>query len=273
MGEQRDDGIGWCHYTFNAWEGCHKISPACTHCYAAELNGWLRGGENWGFKNPRRFFGEAHWRKPLAWHAVARKAEERRRVFCGSIMDIGERHPVPGFARSQDEARDRLWSLIAQTGEWLDWLLLTKRIEDLATMLPWVGAEGHSEPWESAWIGVTAENDEYAQKRIDRLRRVPAVRRFVSYEPALGPIDWSRHLHGEGRPDLVIFGDESGKRRRPAELAWARETRDACAAAGVAFYFKQWHGDGVDGERDKKRKVRLPILDGRRHDAMPESVQ
>lgn len=272
MGEQHDDGIGWCHFTFNAWEGCHKISPACTHCYAASLNEWLRKGENWGLRSPRRFFGEAHWRKPLMWNRAAREAVERRRVFCGSIMDIGERHPDATMAVAQDEARAQLWGLIART-EWLDWLLLTKRIDDLATMLPWVVTDGNSEPWDNVWVGVTAEDDEYARQRIDRLRRVPAVRRFVSYEPALGPIDWSRHLYGEGRPDLVIFGDESGRRRRPVALDLARQTRDACAASGVAFYFKQWHGDGVDGERDKKGKIHLPILDGQRHDAMPESIQ
>lgn len=272
MGEQHDDGIGWCHFTFNAWEGCEKISPACKHCYAAALNQWLRGGENWGPNSTRRFFKETHWRKPLTWNAAARDAGEHRRVFCGSIMDIGELHPDAAIRAAQNEARAQLWTLIARTG-WLDWLLLTKRIDTLAEMLPWVGTEGHSEPWSNVWVGVTAEDDEYAARRIGKLRSVPATRRFVSYEPALGPIDWARHLNGEDRPDLVIFGDESGRQRRPAQLRWARETRDACTAAGVAFYFKQWHGDGVEGERDKKHKIHLPILDGQRHDAIPETIR
>jgi len=258
--------IGWCHHTFNTWEGCEKISPACKLCYAAALNQWLRGGENWGPGSPRRFFGDAHWKKPLAWNRKAEQAGERRRVFCGSVMDIGELHPDAHTHILQNDARARLWPIINET-TWLDWLLLTKRIDTLAEMLPWFPG---GKPWLNVWVGVTAEDDEYARERITRLRAVPAARSFVSYEPALGPIDWAPHLTGEGRPDLVIFGDESGRERRPAELAWARETRDACAAAGVAFYFKQWHGDGVDGPRDKKGKRHLPILDGRIHDSMPE---
>jgi protein gp37 len=264
--------IGWCHHTFNAWEGCVKISPACKFCYAASLNQWLRGGQNWGPGSPRRFFGADHWKKPLAWNRKAQAAGERRRVFCSSIADIFELLGDENRDAELEMARDQLWNLILST-PWLDWLLLTKRIENAERMLPWGRYGAFATPFRNVWIGVTAEDDEYARRRIPVLRSIDAVRRFVSYEPALSPIDWTPHLAGDRHPDLVIFGDESGRERRPATLKWARDTRDACAAAGVAFYFKQWHGAGVEGERDKKGKYHLPILDGQRHAAMPGADQ
>lgn len=124
--------------------------------------------------------------------------------------------------------------------------------------------------------GVTAENDDYASVRVPELLRYRDhfAKLFVSYEPALGPIDWQLIFSRNDRPDWVIFGDESGRNRRPALLEWARTTRDACEAAGVAFHFKQWCGadvDGLDGERvGKARKIHLPILDGSQHAAFPE---
>jgi protein gp37 len=263
MGERTE--ISWCDHTFNTHEGCEKVSPGCTNCYAASLNEWLRGGENWGPKSPRRFFGDAHWAKPLRWNRSAQEAGIRRRVFCASVGDVFEDRP------DLDGVRERLWNLIDVTPA-LDWLLLTKRPENVATMIPWLDDD---EPMPNAWLGVTAENDEYATKRIPILlkHRDHFAKLFVSYEPALGPINWARHFAGRCRPDWVIFGDESGRKRRPAELEWARSTRDACAKADIAFHFKQWCGDAVDGiagDRDGKRKIHLPMLDGVQHAAFPE---
>jgi protein gp37 len=263
MGERT--AISWCDHTFNAWEGCEKISPGCKFCYAAELNKWLRKGENWGPDTPRRFFGDAHWSKPLAWDRAARSAGVRRRVFCSSVADVFEDRT------DLDEHRERLWKLITETPH-LDWLLLTKRPQNVADMLPVLWIERRVE---NAWLGVTAEDQEHADDRIPQLRmyRDHFAKLFVSYEPALGPISWPSHLVGDDRPDWVIFGDESGRKRRPAEIAWARDTRDSCAAAGVAFHFKQWCGadaDGLGGERDGKRKIHLPVLDGSQHAAFPE---
>ena len=263
MGERT--AISWCDHTFNAWEGCEKISPGCKFCYAAELNKWLRKGENWGPATPRRLFGDAHWAKPLAWDRAARATGVRRRVFCSSVADVFEDRP------DLVEHRDRLWALIKVTMN-LDWLLLTKRPENVEHLMPeisWLAING--------WLGVTAEDDEHARSRIPLLRCLSDrfAKTFVSYEPALGRIDWRPHLDGHNRPDWVIFGDESGRRRRDAELDWARETRDACATAGVAFHFKQWCGDdvpGLEGERTKARKIHLPILDGVQHAAFPKGA-
>lgn len=262
MGERTD--ISWCDHTFNAWEGCEKISPGCKNCYAAAMNNWLRAGVNWGPGSERRFFGAEHWAKPLKWNADAVRAGVRRRVFCSSLADVFEDRPELGHTRVE------LWDLILKTPQ-LDWLLLTKRPENFERLLVWGRYGAFATPFRNVWLGVTAEDQEHADRRIPILRATPAAMRFVSYEPALGPIDWTTHLAGDGRPDWVIFGDESGRKRREAMITWARVTRDACAIAGVAFHFKQWCGAehaGLSGKREKKR-VHLPILDGVRHAGFP----
>ena len=75
-------------------------------------------------------------------------------------------------------------------------------------------------------------------RRVVDLRAVPAAVRFVSAEPLLGPLP-SLNLDGV---DWVIAGGESGYRARPVDATWVRDLRDACASAGVAFFFKQWGG-------------------------------
>jgi len=266
--------ISWTHHTFNPWWGCWKISPECENCYAEAWDHRL-GGEHWGRTAPRRFFGAAHWKEPRRWNKDAELAGERRRVFCESMGDLFERHPVPETAALMDEARARLWRLINDT-PWLDWLLLTKRPENFATMLPWA-LDGR--PWPNVWAGVTA-GVRSSLPRVEILRRTPAVAHFVSGEPLLEHItreDWDRALDPVAVGalydiDLLIIGDESGSRRRPAQLDWVRDARDAAERNGVAFHFKQWCGvdePGIEGER-VKGKYHLPVLDRRKHDDMPE---
>jgi hypothetical protein len=135
-------------------------------------------------------------------------------------------------------------------------------------------------PLPNVWLGVSVEDQEYAARRIPHLLSTPAAVRFVSYEPALGPVDFRRlkcsdpggdyffdslappaPLFHHQPLDWVIMGGESGPGARPMDPAWVRSTRDQCAGAGVPFFFKQWGG------LLKKRSGRE--LDGRTHDAMP----
>src|SRR5437764_7892645 len=125
----KNSHIEWTHHTFNPWWGCAKVSPACKHCYA-ELWAKRMGQRIWGGDAPRRFFGDAHWNEPLEWNDEAQDANERMRVFCASMADVFER-------RSElDQWRERLWLLIECT-PWLDWLLLTKRPQNISAMVPW----------------------------------------------------------------------------------------------------------------------------------------
>ena len=300
MGE--NTAISWANgrqgragYTFNAWSGCWKISPGCKNCYAAARDDRYNGGKHWSRTGPREMRAEAYWRQPAKWNREAEAAGERRGVFCASLSDVGELRP------DLVAPRDRLFQTIRDT-PYLDWLLLTKRIEDLATVLPWapqvtnpdsvaaLGAEPRlsdwGKPWPNVWGGVTTEDQEHAAWRLAVLRRIPFAVRFASYEPALGPIDYTRLIDpvtgkpfnalraedGAAKLDRIIFGDESGPRRRDAEVQWARDARDQADAHGVAWHFKQWCGDddpAIGGVR-VRGKIHLPILDGEQRGGFPD---
>jgi protein gp37 len=227
----KNSSIEWTHHTFNPWWGCEKVSPACRNCYAESVARRFGHGV-WGAKAPRRFFGENHWREPLRWNAVAEIERERKRVFCASMADVFE-------ARVElNPARARLWELVGLT-PWLDWLLLTKRPEAVTSLIRW----GRSWP-ENVWIGTTVENQEWADRRLPHLARIPAARRFLSCEPLLGSVDlspWLAPANPSRYPvDWVIAGGESGPSARPMLPAWPAELRDACRTANVPFFFKQW---------------------------------
>lgn len=181
----KDTAISWTDHTFNPWWGCAKVSPACQHCYAETFS--KRVGQSvWGVDAPRRFFGATHWAEPLKWNAAAAHAGIRQRVFCASMADVFEDRA------DVREARADLFALIEKT-EHLDWLLLTKRPENIRALWPRGFYEPGRDWWPNLWLGVTAETQEYFDRRVPLLMNVPAVVRFVSYEPALGPLtvrDW-----------------------------------------------------------------------------------
>lgn len=240
--------IEWCHHTMNPWWGCEKVSQACKSCYA---EAWAKrtGHDVWGHDAPRRFFGENHWREPHKWNTEAVELGESRRVFCASMADVFERRD------DLKPWREKLWTLIDETPA-LDWMLLTKRPENVRDMVPrsWM----MTALWpHNVWLGCTF--DDKGPDRLDVLCALPAVIRFVSVEPLLREeslIPWLGHL------DLVIVGAESGARARPMRDEWVRKLRDECRESGVAFFLKQ----KLD---ERGRKISLPLLDGVRHAEMP----
>ena len=172
----KNSRIEWTTHTFNPWWGCVKVSPACKHCYAES---WAKrvGQPVWGIRADRRFFGEAHWNEPLRWDREAAQSGERARVFCASMADVFEDRG------DLDPWRDRLWALIEATPN-LDWLLLTKRPQHIASMAPW------DDRWPAnVWLGTTVEDQDCADERLPLLAAVPAAVRFISAEPLLGPVD------------------------------------------------------------------------------------
>ena len=219
----KDSRIEWTHHTFNPWWGCVKVSPACAHCYA-ETWAHRLGAQLWGRDAPRRFFNDDHWKHPVRWNAEAERNSLRRRVFCASMADVFE-------ARAELKPwRARLWPLIEQT-PWLDWLLLTKRPQNVQRMVPW----GDTWPG-NVWLGTTAEDQRRADLRVPHLLESPARIRFISAEPLLGPLSITRWRG----LDWVIAGGESGHHARPTDPGWIRSLRDECRDSGVAFHFKQW---------------------------------
>ena len=217
--------ISWTDHTFNPWWGCVKVSPACTHCYAEKF-AKRTGHSVWGVESERRTFGEKHWRQPLKWNAEAAKTGLRRRVFCASMADVFEDHPTAAAERT------KLWRLIGATPN-LDWLLLSKRPENMMKMLP-----GGRSP-ENVWLGTTVESQQYAQERLPHLLAVPAKVHFVSAEPLLESIDLTPWL---ATLDWLIVGGESGAGFRPFDPDWARSLKAQCRANGTAFFMKQMNG-------------------------------
>jgi protein gp37 len=219
---------------------CVKISPGCQHCYAERLN--VR------FGGPRYVVGADE----LQLHPIAMQDPLRwrkpRRIFVASMTDLFEER-VPDVWIQQvwnvmlDAPRHTYQVLTKRARRMSEWV----RINTMAAAMP----EAHRH----IWLGVSVENQAYAEERIGWLLETPAAVRFLSVEPLLGPIDLSKFL-ATGKISWVIVGGESGgpDHRRlvsregagwyptaPA-LAWVRSLRDQCVAAGVPFHFKQWGG-------------------------------
>jgi len=219
--------ISWTDHTFNPWWGCVKVSPACTHCYA-ESTSKRYGQSVWGASAPRRFFSDKHWKEPVGWDDAARRTGKRARVFCASMADWAEDR------RDLDPWRKRLWELMRAT-PFLDWLMLTKRHDKILDMTP----DDFKAAWpEHAWAGVTVENQEWAEKRIPWLMKVPARVRWLSVEPMLGAMDLTPWL-GPDKVNWVIVGGESGHGARDMQNSWVMDVLAQCRKAGVAFHFKQ----------------------------------
>jgi protein gp37 len=220
----------------------------------------------WGPTGTRVVASESMWRQPVKWDRDARQAGDRRRVFCASLADVFEdwRGPmvnsrgrflhtyggtwpwalastvqsVQGDFRplTMDDLRRRLACLIWETQN-LDWLLLTKRIENAQQMIYEMWFPDAAWP-KNYWLGTTVENRKQGLPRIDILRATSAPVKFLSGEPLLediGKID----LTGI---DLVIIGGESsqgGQKARPFDIAWARSLIAQCRAAGIKPFMKQ----------------------------------
>jgi protein gp37 len=219
--------IEWCDHTFNPWIGCQKVSPGCDHCYAEAMMDKRYGRVQWGPHGERVRTSQDNWRKPLRW---AKKANGHRpRVFCASLADWLDNR-VPRQWRSD------LGRLIEATPE-LDWLLLTKRPENYAKLAPWPLDEIPP----NVWLGVTCEDQPYYERRWAILSRprIKASVKFVSYEPALGPLNNLQLQSGGSIPDWIICGGESGPGARRMKPGWVRALRDECADLDIAFFMKQ----------------------------------
>lgn len=245
--------------TWNPVTGCTKISAGCDHCYAETFAERWRGTPGHPFENgfdltlrPGRLEQPLKWRKP-------------KRIFVNSMSDLFH-EGVPEDFIAQVFA---VMSLATQH----DFQLLTKRhgrMRSLLTSDEFVALVNHHRearnpdrgdffwPLPNLWMGVSAEDQKWADIRIAALVKTPAAVRFVSAEPLLGPITLHHgHTHCPTHdfsggfctgtcpdritPDWVISGGESGPGARPAHPDWFRQLRDDCTTAGIAYFHKQ-HG-------------------------------
>ena len=223
--------IAWTNHTWNLAWGCTKIDPGCANCYADTLSKRY-GHDVWGPSKPRRTFGAKHWNEPLLWNRWAKEGKTTSvagagrppLVFSSSMCDVFEDHTT--IARE----RAKLWPLIRATPH-LHWQLLTKRADRIKECLPADWGTGYP----NVWLGVSISEPKGVW-RADYLRQIPAKVHFISYEPALASIHQDLDLSGI---EWVIFGGESGPGYRKMDVQWARDMRDACERAGVAYFFKQ----------------------------------
>lgn len=252
----KNSHINWTDHTANFWWGCVKVSEGCMNCYAESLS--KRYGKRiWGpAVTTERERKIAVWRDIAKWEREARAEGVRRRVFVSSMSDFLESHPM--LAEMREDAMNILEHL-----EWLDVLILTKRPENAPMLARWY------DNWPPhIWFGVSVENQARANERIPELLKVPVPIKFLSIEPQLGLIDlgraypcgyycdeavghvdhpfWSYGINAEIK--WVIVGGESGSACRPFLWDWARDLRDQCRAANVAFWMKQ--GGGYPDKRD-----------------------
>jgi protein gp37 len=217
--------IEWTDHTFNPWIGCQHVSPGCDHCYAEAMMDHRYGKVEWGPHGERKRTSEANWKNPIKWNAEARAFRReygrRMRVFCASLADVFDNRVPPN-----------LFALIRQCHR-LDWLMLTKRPQNILKMLPADWGDGYR----NVWLGVTAESQPYFDQRWKHLQNIPALIKFISYEPALWPLRLPKH---GPLPDWLISGGESGGGARPLDPQWVRDVIADCRRKGVTPFHKQW---------------------------------
>ena len=218
--------IEWTEATWNPTTGCDRLSPGCDHCYALTLSKRLKamGSPKYQLDGNRKTSGPGF---KLTLHPtsldVPRRWSAPRLIFVNSMSDLfHDAVPIEFIARVFDVMRETPQHT---------YQVLTKRAQRLSRV------SGELDWPSNLWMGVSVESRRYTF-RLDYLRNVPAVVRFLSAEPLLGPI---------GEVDLegiqwVIAGGESGAHARPVEYEWVAGLRDSCRSAGVAFFFKQWGG-------------------------------
>ncbi len=255
--------IQWAEETWNPVVGCSKVSPGCNNCYAERMAKRLcaMGQENYfPVVNPGGWTGKTHLvesalSKPLHW-------KKPRTIFVCSMGDLF--HESISF----NDILEVMY--IIHRCPQHTFLFLTKRPQRMheffTDWIPnpfWI----HIDNMQNVWLGVTAENQEQADKRIPILLQIPAAKRFVSIEPMLGPIDlkteWIEDelqaFGGNGANYFnslgwVICGAESGPNRRDMSLCWVDSLKDQCVNAGVSFFFKQMY--------QGNKKIKMPELDG-----------
>ncbi|HVZ01828.1 MAG TPA: phage Gp37/Gp68 family protein [Dongiaceae bacterium] len=279
--------IQWTNDTWNPIAGCSIASPGCSHCYAVRDAHRMSGNPNPSIagkfagltataKGTPVWTGELRlWQpallKPFRWR-------KRRMAFANSLSDIGHEN-LP------DGDREAVWAVMAlnplhtfqtltkraaRMKAWLSDPATPGRIEEIMRQYK-PGAFLPDWPLRNVWVGVSVEDQKWADERIPLLLETPAAVRFISAEPLLGAVSLRQSIGLAGANagnlkaaglDWCIVGGESGPRSRPMHPDWARSLRDECRSGGTAFFFKQ-HGAWGDPISGLKRKTIGLMLDGR----------
>ena len=232
--------------------------------------------------------------KPLGWRKPARAIvgdifnESVADAAILEIFDIIRRCSYDGGSNCGKLGGgygEHTFQILTKRVERMRWFMRRLRYEDKCEKLAVHLSDDDAAPYipKNVWLGVTVHDQASADEFVPLLLETPAAKRFVSYEPALGPVDWAyiKHdaiegaridclsgfeyspplrdkmfsdepfcvsmsprnwtgKHGAARVHQIIFGGDIGPNARPPHPDWARNTQRQCAAAGTAFYFKQW---------------------------------
>jgi protein gp37 len=221
---------------------------------------------------------ESKLEEPLRWRTP-------KRIFVDSMSDLWhEKLPVAHIASVYAVMRLAHWhtyqvltkrpEVRLRAFKSTEFWALVERSEEKFADLRNISARPEAQiqtPW--IWEAVSVEDQKTADERIPLLLQTPAALRFVSYEPALGPVDFHLETYPEGAYlDWVIVGGESGPGARPMHPDWVRSVRDQCKAAGVPFFFKQWGAyRPADAERSTVTTKDGEVLDSVKF-AMPSHV-
>ncbi|MCG2641380.1 DUF5131 family protein [Bradyrhizobium sp. GCM10023182] len=245
-----DTSIEWTDATWNPVAGCNVLSPGCTNCYAMRMAARLEAMDVEKYRGLTRRSGKRTiWtgklfldRKTLELPKTWRKA---RQIFVNSMSDLFHDDVPPEFVAE-------VWSTMAATPQHT-YQILTKRPDRMADVTAALSV------LPNVWLGTSVENADYLG-RIDDLRRVRSVVRFISFEPLLNSVAGAdlSEIH------WAIVGGESGPRSRPMDAQWVDEVEAMCRRYGTAFFFKQWGG--------KNKKATGRLLRGRTYDEMPLGV-
>jgi len=287
--------IEWCDATWNPVRGCVKVSPGCANCYAATFAERFRGVPGHAYEQgfdlrvvPEKLTAPLSWKKP-------------RRIFVNSMSDLfqdgvpddyidqvfavmalARQHTFQVLTKRADRMRAYVAAMTSDSQAYRDrwdvaraWLRATllARGERASMGRPeYVGVIMAHQSWPlpNVWLGVSVENQHFADERIPLLLQTPAACRFVSCEPLLETINIEEALFGypeqvrarervtrdmatdagepgmEGMPigddewqpsapplDWVIVGGESGAGARPFQVEWARSILASSSSAST----------------------------------------
>lgn len=251
--------IEWTDETWNPVTGCTKVSAGCKNCYAERLWPKVAGAEAKRTGQPPHKFTDVRCHPerldaPLHWRKL-------RRVFVNSMSDLFH-EAVP------NEFLDQVFAVMALCPGHI-FQILTKRPQRMrdyfgerpnspanglhhriarrfSEMARNDDVQGFMLPLPNVHLGVSIENQATAEERIPLLLQTHAAIRFVSYEPALGPVNLSEYLcdheweHGTpGGLNWIIIGGESGPNARYSSPEWFYSIRNQCRDVGVPLFVKQ----------------------------------
>ncbi|QBP29731.1 hypothetical protein SEA_TYPHA_76 [Mycobacterium phage Typha] len=253
--------IEWTDASWNPVTGCTEVSPGCDHCYAKVFAERWRGTPDHYYTNgfdvmlrPDKLDQPVRWAKP-------------RRVFVNSMADLFH-------AEVPDDYIAQVFGVMAKTPQHT-FQVLTKRHARMRHLLASIEFQAlvykHSGsmtwPLPNVWVGVSAEDQQWADIRVPALFDTPAAVRWVSVEPMLGQIKLpfckiDPKTYAVTGLDWVVAGGESGRGARPMHPVWVQSLRDQCDQMNVPFLFKQW-GAWAPARGAGQPTDRLVFQDGR----------